>query len=797
MPHPVENPVSRDQLPPLVDDFDSDFDAWFDAASPAVELAEPDTPAPNPGVPEPVPSSPEVVERAAPLDLPPRADWTFHFEDLGPIGQGATAVVHRVRDRALGRRAVVKMIREDLARDAATVERFGLQARLAARLEHPGVPAISRYGTTRDGRVWLLMELVDGEDLWSVAERVAAEPARLPEAIEALAAVGDVVQHAHEAGVVHGDLTPDDLRIRPHGRVAVLDWGMAHCEGCVPAPGRGNAAWMSPEQLAGDVPDTHSDVYALGALLFLVTTGRPPFAGETPAALAATRRAEPGPPPVPSTVPRALATLCVHAMQPVPGDRIALDHLVTALRDWLTGHQQEEQARSQVDRARRLLAEEQEARAQATVLQRRAEAVLDRLRTGAPSARRSAAWAHEDEAAACRSKARSLADDAFLALEKALVLRPDPDVRVELVDALMGAHVLADAADQADRAARLLDRTRRHVRRLPDEHPTRTLAAAYLQGAGSLTLVTEPTGVDVHLHRFEVSDRRLVPEPLRSLGRTPLHAVELPMGSYALVLSVPGCPPVTYPVEIGRSAHWDGVAPGESEPFAIELPDASAVDFGDVVVPAGWFASGAAESGALAPVRLWCDGFVMRGDPVSWADIRAWYAATGRRGPLGEDDRPAVGLDHAEATAFAAWEAERTGEGWRLPVELEWEKAARGVDGRRHPWGDRDEPAYAGGPDACSRPGPRPVAAEHDVSPYGIRGLGTNVACWCADAWSPRGRPVVGRWVGRAPNTPADAYVVRGGSWRAVGGLPAWRRRCEAADARCDDIGIRLVRSLR
>jgi serine/threonine-protein kinase len=165
--------------------------------------------------------------------------------------------------------------------------------------------------------------------------------------------------------------------------------------------------------------------------------------------------------------------------------------------------------------------------------------------------------------------------------------------------------------------------------------------------------------------------------------------------------------------------------------------------------------------------------------------------------PLG----PVVMISHAGAEAYAAWYAERTGLPWRLPGELEWEKAARGVDGRRFPWGEQFDPTHAN----CRET--RPLAPElalvdtHpvDESPYGIRGMGGNVRDWCADVFLRNGPPMPhGRATVAVARNRESMRVVRGGSWADNGeeGAMASRRESIPADARAPWLGFRLVRSL-
>jgi serine/threonine-protein kinase len=313
--------------------------------------------------------------------------------------------------------------------------------------------------------------------------------------------------------------------------------------------------------------------------------------------------------------------------------------------------------------------------------------------------------------------------------------------------------------------------------------------------------------------------------------------MRVPMGSYLLQIRSPGRIPVNYPVHIRRLDHWDGVAPGESEPTPIQLPTPDQVGVDEVYVPAGWFSCGAdVERGGLPRERVWVDAFVMLRHPVSNGEyleflndlVRRWRENEAQQClpgavpgfPRFEPDRsgvwtlardaegrpygvewPVVSADWRSAVAYAAWRTIREAKSWALPMELQWEKAARGVDGRIYPWGSHFDPTWAcmvesqGG-----RAHPVPIGAyPEDDSPYGVRGLAGNVRDWCRDAYLARGPRV--RSDGRMASERTIAgdgpvyRAVRGGCWsvRSEDCRASWRNG-QTEDAKLSDVGIRLVR---
>ena len=196
-----------------------------------------------------------------------------------PLGRGGMGAVYRVRDRALGREVAMKVLGG--APDEASRRRLEQEARVLARLEHPGIVPVHDVGTLPDGRVFYVMKLVRGEPLSVMAARVEGVSERL----RLLVRVADAVAFAHTHGVVHRDLSPANVMVGAFGEVLVLDWGLAMEHGppgsdAVPpagaerdAPSReaspvvaGTPGFMAPEQARG-LADARSDVYALGGLL--------------------------------------------------------------------------------------------------------------------------------------------------------------------------------------------------------------------------------------------------------------------------------------------------------------------------------------------------------------------------------------------------------------------------------------------------------------------------------------------------------------------------------------------------
>jgi serine/threonine-protein kinase len=678
--------------------------------------------------------------------------------------------------------------------------------------------------------------------------------------VETFARIAETVGYAHSRGIVHRDLKPKNLMVGAFGEVLVMDWGIAQTGrvadiaqdvAAIPSiPPEletsigevfGTLAYMSPEQARGEVRDigTSSDVFSLGLVLFELLSGARAFAG--PSAVVWARVAdgrapvlEPlanGPP-----IPEELVAVYRRATARGLDDRYPTSNeLATAVRQWLDGDARRNRAREMAAQALALAPEIEELRAEERRTREHATSLATDLRTFDPVDKKRPAWRAEDEADRLAREIEVKEAEEVEILRAALQYDETlPEAHERLADLYRSRLTEAEARNAPRDAARWELLLRRH---------DRGRNRAFLEGRGALTLHSEPKGARALLRRFTLIDRRLMLDDGVDLGRAPIEARELGAGSYVVELSAKGHEAVRYPIRIGRDEHWDGVRPGETAPTPIALPARGSLGADDVYVPAGFVIVGG-DPLAPQPVprrRVWIDAYVMRRFPVTNAEYIEFLdhlVANGRaadaerfepRAPLGTDaersNRPAFGRDgdrfavapdengrevqadwpvalvdwHA-ATAFAAWTAERTGVPWRLPSELEWEKAARGVDERAYPWGAFAEPTWACILGATeSAPSRASIHAfENDVSPYGIRGLAGNVRDWCADEWRLRGPDLDGDALRIAPPSSSDEFrVIRGGAWNTV---PAFARSAGRFASRPTErfavVGFRIARSL-
>jgi len=218
-----------------------------------------------------------------------------HYKVLEKIGQGGMGEVYRAEDTNLSREVAIKVLPEQFTQDPQRLARFEREAKLLAQLNHPNIAAI--YGFEKaDGVHFLALELVPGETL---QERIAKGPLPVEEALEVCRQIAEGVEAAHEKGVIHRDLKPANVKVTPEGKVKILDFGLAKAfEAETPVTDisqsptlteemtragviLGTAAYMSPEQAKGKPVDKRADVFAFGAVLYELLTGKRAFEGET------------------------------------------------------------------------------------------------------------------------------------------------------------------------------------------------------------------------------------------------------------------------------------------------------------------------------------------------------------------------------------------------------------------------------------------------------------------------------------------------------------------------------------
>ncbi len=754
-----------------------------------VELSAPE--------PEPSPDTPLLLSGSR---------YTFVSE----LGRGGFATVYLVQDEQLHRPVALKLLRL-AGKGPQAVLRFIEEARATAGLEHPNIVPVYDVGALR-GIPYYTMKLVRGRSFASIlhalrtGDAVTTREWTLTRLVQVLLQVTMAAHYAHEKGFVHRDLKPGNVMLGTHGEVFVMDWGLSYAisraqtrRGLLGTP-----VYMAPEQATGRLDEVgpRTDVYALGVMLYEALTYRRPFEGREIHALLREIAVVPPPHPAvlarPRPVPEVLAAIALRSLAKValirhPSARSFHDDL----QGWLEMEGEKrlrgELSLSRLPEAASRLEVYRRLRSEVRAAEEDVASLRARFKGPEPLAEKTPLFAAEERLRVRRRELVRGSSGAMSALTEALAFDPaNAEARRRIAEYYLAR--LEEAEERGDGEGReffaeLLakydDGT--HRDRLADE--------------ARLAVHTEPAGLEVAVERLGECGPVVGPVETRELGPSPVADDVVRSGSHVVRVTTPAGV-VRAPVVLPRGARRVLAVRGDLAPPP-----------GLVLIPAGPFRSGP-PPGRLAvlgdfaiavhPVTLgeyveFLEQLVERAPDEARArlprvspDVEPFVRLdAGGRLQLDKDspyglpwsmDWPAMGITWHDAVAYARFRGDRLGVALDLPTSLEWEKAARGVDGRRFPWGDRFDPALANM--KRTHAAPHPVAVDElptDVSPYGVRGLGGNVRDWCAD-------------VAEDGDESRDERALRGGAWSlGAGCVETWAAGGLAAAARSSHVGFRLV----
>ncbi|MEM7246468.1 MAG: bifunctional serine/threonine-protein kinase/formylglycine-generating enzyme family protein [Acidobacteriota bacterium] len=734
---------------------------------------------------------------------PGTATFTPKYSFGESLGEGGMGVVHGARDDDLRRRVALKVPKRLADED---LERFIDEARVMGQLDHPSIPPVHELGVTDDGRPYYTMPVLQGRTLRSVVEdlrRGDADTRRrwsISRLVQVFIRAAQAVAHAHSRGVLHRDLKPGNVMVGAHGEVQVLDWGLARLvkgssiDTDLDGESRdrglimGSPVYMPPEQAAGRESDVRSDVYSLGALLYELLTLEPLFEGEAQDVLSRVATEIPVPPRkrAPSqSIPRALEGVVLMAVAKEPEDRQrTVEELIEQLEEWLQLVLDRErqlevaearcaEGRAALDRLPEIARELEQARIELNDVEQKTKGWW-------PVERKRPFWEAQDRFDQLRLEQQRLATVVLTSYTGALQVVPD---HAPAREGLASYHWLRcqEAIVDADEAA---EQFHLELLRTYDDGQH----AAEIAGHAWLSLESDPPGAEVWLHELREESLVLRPQEPRLLGQTPLEKVALGMGSYLLVLESEGRRPTRYPIYLPRNGSWEGkvrlLSDAEIGRDFIHVPAGPFIEGGDPETQ-GWslplatreiddvliakdpvtngeyieFLNALAEDDRLEEARARAPRIKPHLPETGYYDVedgRFVFAPPDEQGDEFLPRYPVVGICHDDVMVYVEWRSKRDGIDYRLPDEHEWEKTARGVDGRFFPWGNRFDYSLANL--AASRRD-KPMFAEvdefaDDCSVYGVRGLAGNARDWTST--------LITRGEGEGARTSA---ILRGGGW--------------------------------
>ena len=711
----------------------------------------------------------------------------------GTLGTGGAGHVALAMDREIHRVVALKTLQAGALAEPLDVYRFVEEARITAQLEHPNIVPVYDIGAGPDGQPFYTMRVVEKTSLRNVLHRDHTPQWPMVRLLGAFVQITRALAYAHARGVIHRDIKPENILLGDFGEVYLADWGLAkvmpkskltiHGEGSTPPPARmdggGTPGYIAPEILrcAWHEVDERSDLFALGVILYELLTGTDPFrGGSVGQTLFATVEKTPRrPSEIARDCPLLLEDLCLALLAKNPADRPrTAEEVADCVEAFLEGAKEKErrkdEARKLCGRAAAPSERYRDLEKQRQKLTLRARALLQSIKGCEPVEKKLPAWRLEDLASHAER-------DGGLALAEA----------IELYTKALGYDAHSDEAHQglADlyfSQARVAEEQRRsalqvYYEALVAEHDRGPYAA--LLHADAVLSVTSRAPARVTAQRYVERERRLVLDGATDLGETPVRAAHLPPGSYLLTVSAPGQTPARYPVLLVRGAHHEA---------SITLFSPSAIGDGFVHVARGTVTLGG-DPEAYDPIprqEVMVDDFAIAEFPVTLRDYCAFLDHLQRVDPtmakkraphdpegtvgllvrLGKDGAwapdptimegearklfppedghlwrvPVLMIDWFDAVAFAAFASARDGCAYRLPTEAEWEKAARGTDGRFYPWGDRFDPTFCHMRESrpfLQQPEPRGSFAT-DVSPYGVRDMAGGMREWVGDVFGER-----------------------------------------------------------
>ena len=778
-----------------------------------------------------------ITERSRAMGLhysPPPRRYRIGEE----LARGGVGRILRVRDRQLIRSQVIKLLNRGAKAEQKVMFNFIREAQITAQLEHPNIVPVHDLGILDNGEIYFTMKRIRGRTLKEVLRAIRHGDSKTAKSytrvrlLEVLKSVCQAVAFAHSRGVLHRDLKPSNVMVGDYGEVLVLDWGIAKVfegpevthpirvksgDGVKRSSVVGTPSYMSPEQAEGKTRKVGvaSDVYSLGAILYEILTYRPPFRGkDTKRILEQAIYEDPIPPRVfrPTLhIPQALEDIAMRCLKKAIDERYqsarevleAVEHYLSKLdeldRKYRLAQRKFKSIQPQVDHLRDAFQERRR-------VEEREMEIEWATPPLAPVDQRRMLWDIRREVKDQVIKTREAVRETERALREVIALyRHHKAAQSEL------AYLYSVQLEEAERLQD--DVEANHFRQMLSEYDHESRFADQLSNTGTLHIRTHPSRVTIYASRGVEVDRTIRFVRETQWGTSPLNVNHIQVGSWRIRLVKSGYADVTYPLYVQRG----GIAEVNCTLYTAEQ-----LGEGFCLVPRGLFAMGGdptcptarrlhqeqTHDIAFARYPVTCAEYlefindlvreapqeaVQRAPRHPSLGLMLWRYSRGEGFELPTPTQqmpwskrwPVFGISFDDAQRYCQWRSDRSGIKLRLPTEVEWEKAARGLDQRAYPWGDDFDPGFcaiAEGRDHAPHPSDVGVHAQ-DTSPYGIQDLAGLVHEYCDSPFS-RGHQTL--------------RVLKGGSFESQGSaaIRATHRMSVARSQPHFSAGFRVVKEI-
>jgi eukaryotic-like serine/threonine-protein kinase len=757
------------------------------------------------------------LERASPMPDDPR----YHI--VGDLGVGGMAKILTCFDNRLQRKVAIKTVKPEIRFSSLTFQMLEREGRIVSRLEHPNIIPVYDAGQLEDGSPYYAMRLLEQSTLADILVKLRVQDNAttseygLQRLLRYFMQICDAIDYAHSRGIIHCDLKPSNIVLGSFGDILVVDWGLAHSMDEKLTFRGGTPAYMAPEQRNPAVLgfDARTDVFALGAILYEILCLYPPFADKALSHLLTTTDTPNDRPLLipPSTVaphlqvPPEIEEIAMKAMSYQPDQRYpSARALADDLERFLAGTKEKEmrlqRAVEFTQQGKELSASYQEMNHSNTEHLEELATIRSQIAPWDSEETKQVLWQAEERLQVMESIGIRTFQAAIHAFEQALDEVPTHAPAREGLATLYRLELQrADGRDD--------DFNRVYFEGLMNQYDDQA------KSDGLLSLHTIPDNANVTLISLESQHQRLIPIRTEQLGKTPIKDVPLAAGSYLAEITLEPHKSLTLPIRVRIGEHFQ---------TTVSLRPIFDLSESEVFVPAGKALLGGNETSSmgLQVQDVYVDDFVIQKYPITFEEyliflhhvfgedphsafhllprsadsVPLWDWDGGQIVP----DRislwgtrqeviklPAFGINVRCAESYAKWLSEQSGLTYRLPTEFEWEKAARGVDGRHYPWGRQFDACFCkmresrSGPARPEPPGSFPI----DVSPYGMFDAAGGIAEWV----------IPNHESTHLTKTQPQRFASRGGAWcdwRSDCHLAA--RRLYFAEEHSSRIGFRLVR---